>query len=64
MAREEILSVIKSNKFTKICWFGRIQHTPKQSHYVRRPALNMFCITLCGSRTENVWRPWARSFRV
>jgi len=38
----------------KFGWFGGIQHTPKQLHYVRRPALDMFCITLCGPRTKNL----------
>jgi len=26
-----------------IYWFGRMQHIPKQSHYVRCPALKLLC---------------------
>jgi len=27
-------------------------HIPKQSHYLRRPALDMLCNSLCGPRTK------------
>ena len=42
------------NIFTKICWFGRIWHTPKQSQYIRRQALDMFCTTSPGPRTKSL----------
>jgi len=36
----------------KICWFGGMYHIPKQSSCVRRPALDMFCTSLCGPQTK------------
>jgi len=32
---------------------------PQQSHCVRHPALDMFCITLCGPRTKKFGDPCA-----
>jgi len=41
----------------KIRWFGRIQHIPQQSQCVWSPALDMFCITLCGHPTKKFGDP-------
>jgi len=38
----------------KICWFCRMWHIPKQSHYVRFPALELLCNNLCGRRTKGL----------
>ena len=32
-------------KNTKNCLFGRMTHFPKESHYVRYPALELLCVT-------------------
>jgi len=32
-------------------------YTPKQLHYARRPALDMFCTTLFGPLTKNLEIP-------
>jgi len=41
----------------KICWFGTIWHIRRQSHYVRRPILDLFRISLCGPRTKKFGDP-------
>ena len=38
----------------KMCWFGGMQHIPKQSHYFRCPALEPLCNGLCGPLPKNV----------
>jgi len=40
-----------------IFWFGRMQHIPKQSHYVRCPALKLLCTNSCGPLTKNFGDP-------
>jgi len=64
--RRRNLSLMKKKYavLTKICWLGRIHHTPKQSHCVRRPVLDMFCVTFYGPRTKKSGYPWDMSFRV
>jgi len=57
-AREAVLSKIK-NVLRKTFWIGRIEHFPKRSHYARRPALDIFCISLCGPRTKKFGNPWS-----
>jgi len=34
-----------------------MQHIPKQSHYVRCPALKLLCTNLCGPLTKNFVDP-------
>jgi len=51
----------KNNIFTKMCWFGRMQHIRKQSHYVGCPDLELLCNSLCSSRTETVVDPCLQS---
>jgi len=41
----------------KFCRFGRMQYILQQSHCLRRPALDMFCITLCIPRTKTFVDP-------
>jgi len=41
----------------KICWFGRMQHFTKQSHYVRCPALELLCNILCSPLTKKFGDP-------
>ena len=51
----------EKNKFIwKIFWFGRMQHIPKQSCYVRCLALEMLCNSL-RDPLENVWRPCCKA---
>jgi len=39
------------------CWFGRMQHIPKQSQYVRCPALELLCNSFKWSSAEKAARP-------
>jgi len=39
------------------CWFGRMQHIPKQSQYVRCPALELLCNSLSGRRPKKLRDP-------
>ena len=41
-----------------ICWFGGMQHIPKQSRYVSFPALNLLCNSLCGPLSKIFGEPW------
>jgi len=36
----------------------------KNDIYVRRPALELLCISLCGPRTKRFGDPWYRLWRV
>jgi len=47
-------SLRKLTYLRKTCWFGRMQHIPKQSHYVRCRSLGLLCNSLCG--------PWTKKF--
>ena len=37
-----------------------MQHIPKQSHYVRCPALKLLCTNLCGPLTKNFGDAWPK----
>jgi len=41
----------------KFCWFCRMWHIPKQSHYLRRPPLDIFCNSLCGPQKKKFGSP-------
>jgi len=45
----------------KTCWLGRMQHIPKQSHYVRCLALELLWNSLCGSLAKKFGDPCCRS---
>ena len=60
-AREEIYSMMKkiiNSIYEKFIWFGRMQHIPKHYHYVRCPALELLCNSLCGPLTKSFGDPW------
>jgi len=48
----------------KMCWFDRMWHYPKQSHYVRCPALELLFTSLCGLLTKKFVDPWPREFNT
>jgi len=37
-----------------------MQYIPKQSHYTRRPALELLCNNLCGPLTKTFGDPWCK----
>jgi len=41
-----------------------MQHIPKQSHYVRCPALEVSCSSLCGPQTKKFGEPWLRVLKT
>jgi len=56
--RENILSLMKNILYLrKTCWFGEIQYIPKQSNYVRCPALELLCSILCGPQIKKFGDP-------
>jgi len=54
--RKDILSTIEKLIHLKV-WFIRMWHIPKQSYYVRCPALEVLCNSLGGPLTKNVETP-------
>ena len=55
--RNDFMSNEKIIYLRTIYGFGRMQHIPKQSHYVRRPTLALLCNNLCGPRMKTFGDP-------
>jgi len=48
----------RNNYIDKNVCFGRMQPFPKQSHYVRSPALELLCNSIGGPRTQTIGDPF------
>jgi len=59
--RRRFVNIEKILYLRKTSWFGGLQHIPKQSQYVRCPALGLLCNSLCGPRprTTKFGNPWS-----
>ena len=58
LSGENILSLRKNLLYLrKTCWFGEMQYIPKQPHYVRSPALELLCNSLCGPQIKKFRDP-------